>query len=104
MLGVYNKRKLLAQLLRVYSRLHLSEDDYQFRVNADGRLVVNREDERAIFTEPTTFIAEELQNVRTTDFVAWAMSCPSMTNMKVCHTIHFLLLSITLSRLCTGDC
>lgn len=83
LLGIYNKRKLNDQLLRIYSRLHISEDDYQFKVNSEGRLVVNRHEEKVVFSEPTQFIAEELQEISTNEFLAWALSCPLLVNMKV---------------------
>lgn len=83
LLGIYQKRKVNSQLLRVYSRLHLSEEDYTFRLNPEGRLLVNKEEEYAAFHDTETFVAQELEEAPVVDFIGWLFSCPTLINPQV---------------------
>eukprot|EP00981_Chlorochromonas_danica_P006986 scaffold1510_cov176-Ochromonas_danica.AAC.6 len=76
------ERKVNSQLLRVYSRLHLSEEDYTFRLNPEGRLLVNKEEEYAAFHDTETFVAQELEEAPVVDFIGWLFSCPTLINPK----------------------
>ena len=45
LLHAHHKRRLLRQLLRVYARIRLGQTDFPFLLDAQGRLLVRREEE-----------------------------------------------------------
>lgn len=78
MLQRVKKKRLMADLIRKYSKLNLSDAQYAFVLDKQGGLVVNSNDDTAV-----KVVVEDIVLTEPKQFLAWVFSNPLLIDPKV---------------------
>ncbi len=87
---LWRRRKaiVLIQLLRVYSKQNLSQQEYSFEINQKNELLVQYDEREAVI------IVDHINKVKIEEFIAWFLACPKFIDFEV--LLSFLLPSSSL--------
>ncbi len=76
---LWRRRKaiVLIQLLRVYSKQNLSQQEYSFEINQKNELLVQYDEREAVI------IVDHINKVKIEEFIAWFLACPKFIDFEV---------------------